>query len=86
MKGAVAKVEITITMEYELPYWDKERFELYGESDPNFCVECDLSNMEKDLDDLLVSGQPFLGFPTDDPANVQWAGRIVGKNLIPAIP
>jgi hypothetical protein len=76
-KAPKAKIEILITMEYELPAWDKDRHELYHQTDPDACVDIDVMNMQRELDDLLdIKGRSFLEFPTGAPEEVKWASQV----------
>jgi len=84
-KGPTAKIEVLITLEYELPYWDKDRHELYNETDPSACIDCDVVNMQDELDKMLDREASFLGFPTDSP-EVNWWGTVSCESLTPAIP
>jgi len=80
MKGKTARITIELTIDYELPYWDKDRYECYGETDETKCMEYDKEAIEVEVNDLLDSNSFVFGFPVEK-ESCQWDSKVTAKLL-----
>ena len=84
-KGTEAAIEVTIRINYHLPYWDKDKYGEYGTTKDEECQEIDRENVQREVEQMIDSAHSLFGFPTDE-LDVTFTSITEASDLEPAEP